>query len=77
MDPLTERLERVERLARENRVGLTRIRTEARRVGVRGLRYFLIVALAVISPKDAIKQLLAYVDGDCSRDEDVAGETEL
>lgn len=73
MDPLTDRLERVERLARENRVSLRRVRTEARAVGVRGLRYVLIIALAIVSPKDAIKQLLAYVDGGADGDDDIEG----
>ena len=62
MDPLTDRLERLERRAAENAAEIGRLKDKARDATLTGARYGLLAALAVASPKDALKQMLGYVD---------------
>ena len=48
-----------------------RIKAAARLIGIRGLRYVLLLVLLVISPKDAIKRVLNAIDAaqrECEQD---------
>ena len=62
LEPLTERLERLERRAVDNAEEIARLKDKARDATLTGARYGLLAALAVASPKDALKQMLGYVD---------------
>ncbi len=62
LDPVTDRLERLEQRAHDNAREIAELKRRARALGLKGVRYGLIVALAVASPKDAIRQLLGYID---------------
>ena len=62
LEPLTERLERLERRAVDNAEEISRLKDKARDATLTGARYGLLAALAVASPKDALKQMLGYVD---------------
>ena len=62
MDPLTARLERLEERASENAEEIARLKDKARDATLTGARYGLLAALAIASPKDALKQMLGYVD---------------
>lgn len=66
LDPVVARLERVEQRTIQTREEMRElsdtIGAAARTLGMRGLKYGLIITLAAVSPKDALARLLNYVE---------------
>lgn len=71
LGPLTDRLERLEERAARNAADLAAVKARARRAGVRGARFGLLAALAVVSPRDAIKRMIDYVDAQAGEETEV------
>ena len=71
LTPVTRRIETLESRFRPSDEDIFRIKAAARLIGIRGVRYGLLLALLVVSPKDAIKRVLNAIDAaqdDCEQD---------
>ena len=56
------RIQSLETRFRASEEDIFRTKAAARLIGMRGLRYLLVLALLVVSPKDAIKRVLNAID---------------
>ena len=56
------RVQTLESRFRASEEDIFRTKAAARLIGMRGLRYLLVLALLAISPKDAIKRVLNAID---------------
>ena len=62
LDPVMHRIQSLETRFRASEEDIFRTKAAARLIGMRGLRYLLVLALLVVSPKDAIKRVLNAID---------------
>ena len=69
--PVTRRVRDLESRFEATEEDIFRIKAAARLIGMRGLRYTMLLALLLVSPKDAIKRVLNAIDTvqrDCEQD---------